>query len=326
MSEHDAEIQDVMDKLATIAPAAIDEPRPAPQTLAWIKQTIEAKDRQPYKWRFESMFKKKYAFATLFVVLLIVVALSFPAVRAAASDFLGLFRVDKFAPISISPEQLALLEEVAESGFYPGEIEMIEELGAPQIVGSLAEAEAKARLQARLPSTLAEPDSVYFLDGGQGRLIVNVENARSILEIAGADPALIPDTLNGEAVDVKVYPAVSLNWNAGIVLLQSPSPLVEYPEDIDVAALGKALLQILGMEPEQAERIANSIDWTSTLLVPIPENMATFDEIQIDGVSGLALSSLDGNNAAVLWQKLGTIYVLSGPDIDQLVDIANSLR
>lgn len=271
------------------------------------------------------MFKKKYVFVAVSFVLLFIVAFSFPAVRAAASDFLGLFRVDKFAPISISPEQLALFEEIAESGLYPGEIEMIEEPSTPQLTSSIAEAETKARLQARLPSTLDEPDSVYFIDGGQGRLVVNVENARKILEIASIDPLLIPDTLDGAEVNVTVYPAISLNWNDGVVLMQSPSPLVEYPDDVDVTALGTALLQILGMEPEEAARVANSIEWTSTLLVPVPENMATFDEIHVDGVSGLALSSVDGNNAAVLWQRSGTIYVLSGSDIDRLVDIANSL-
>jgi hypothetical protein len=66
---------------------------------------------------------------------------SLPAVRAAASDFLGLFRVEKFAPISVSPQQMAMLEQIAEQGLHPGELVMTSE-PASRKVASGAEAEA----------------------------------------------------------------------------------------------------------------------------------------------------------------------------------------
>jgi hypothetical protein len=80
------------------------------------------------------------------------------------------------------------------------------------------------------------------------------------------------------------------------------------------------------MEQAEADSIAANFDWTSTLLVPIPENMASFNEVQVDGEVGLALNSLDGNNAAILWQREGVVYVLSGADTRQLLNVANSLR
>jgi hypothetical protein len=272
------------------------------------------------------MSRRNYAFATLLVVLLLVAAFSLPGVRAAASDFLGLFRVQKFAPISISPEQLALLEEVAQSGLYPGEIEMLDEPGEPQRVNSLGEAEAFSGRSLRMPNELGAPDQVYTMDGGSGRLIVNVENARALMSAAGADPALIPDSLDGAAVELTIYPSVSLTWNEGVVLLQPPSPLVAYPDEVDAVGLGEALLQALGMDSSQARRLARSIDWTNTLLLPIPENMASFSEVSIDGVSGLALNSFDGRNAAILWQKDGIVYALSGTEVAKLRDIGNTMR
>ncbi len=272
------------------------------------------------------MLNRKYVFATVSLILLFVIALSFPGVRAAASDFLGLFRVDKFAPISISPEQIALLEEIAESGLYPGEIQMIEEPGEPQYVGSLSEAEDVSGMSVRRPGDLEDPDSIYAMSGGSGRLIVDVENARAILGVAGVDPALIPDSLDQATVEVTVFPSVSQNWNEGIVLLQSPSPEIQYPDDVDISALGSALLQVLGMEQAEADNIAANFDWTSTLLVPIPENMASFNEVRVDGEVGLALSSLEGNNSGLIWQRDGVVYVLSGADTRQLIDVANSLQ
>lgn len=326
MSKSEDNIQDVLENLSLLSPSAADASRPTSEALAHLTQRVQGNDRQSFSWRITNMFRRKYVFASLSVILLLLIAFSFPGVRAAASDFLGLFRVDKFAPLSITPEQLALLEEIAESGLYPGEIEMIEEPGEPEYLSSLSEAENRTGWSVRSPGDLENPDSLYYMSGGSGRLIVNVENARTILGIAGVDPALIPDSLDQAAVEVTVYPSVSQNWNEGIVLLQSPSPQILYPDDVDVSALGSALLQVLGMEQAEADSIAANFDWTSTLLVPIPENMASFNEVQVDGEVGLALNSLDGNNAAILWQREGVVYVLSGADTRQLLNVANSLR
>ena len=272
------------------------------------------------------MFNRRYMWATLSVLVLLIVVVSIPGVRAAASDFLGLFRVQKFAPISISAEQLAVLGEIAESGLYPGEIEMLDEPGPAELVNSREDAAADTGWQARSPSKLGDPDQVYLVDGGSGRLTINVENTRALVRAAGADPDLIPNSLDGAVIDVTLYPSVSQNWSDGIVLVESPSPLVEYPEDVDTAAIGEALLQALGMDPSQARRLSRSIDWTSTVLLPIPEDIATFNEVGVDGVDGLAFSSLDGKNSAILWQKDGMVYVLSGGEVADLVDVANSLR
>ncbi len=326
MTKTEDSIQDVLETLSLLSPSAADASRPTSEVLARLRQRVEANERQSFSWRITNMFRRKYVFASLSLILLFLIALSFPGVRAAASDFLGLFRVDKFAPISITPEQLALLEEIAESGLYPGEIEMIKEPGEPEFVSSLSEVPEIPGLSLRSPGDLEKPDSVYYMSGGSGRLIVNVDNARTILEVAGVDPALIPDSLDQATVEVTVYPSVSQNWNEGIVLLQSLSPQIQYPDDVDISALGSALLQVLGTEQAEADRIASSFDWTSTLLIPIPENMASFNEVEVDEEIGLALSSLDGNNAAILWQREGVVYVLSGADADQLVAVANSLQ
>jgi hypothetical protein len=100
-------------------------------------------------------------------------------------------------------------------------------------------------------------------------------------------------------------------WGDDIIFMQAESPLVEYPADVDPAVLGEALLQVLGTEPREARRIARSIDWASTLLLPIPREMVTFREVTIDGVSGAALEPLDGQGGALLWQKEGKVYMLT---------------
>jgi hypothetical protein len=92
--------------------------------------------------------------------------------------------------------------------------------------------------------------------------------------------------------------------------------------------LGQALLQVLGMEESAAQRMAASIDWASTLLLPIPSEAATFSEVFVDGVSGVALTPLDvRDEGGLLWQKDGQIYILAGTgSIDQLLELASTLE
>ena len=324
MTENDREFIDIMDELEAVSPGADDAPTPASHDLAQLKRQLEP--QQQSKWRLPTMFNRRYIWATLSLLILLVIVVSIPGVRAVASDFLGLFRVQKFAPISISAEQIALLAEIAESGLYPGEIEMFDEPGPAVPVESTDAAEVVAGWKARSPNARDLADQIFVIEGGAGRLTIDVENTRALVEAAGADPGLIPDSLEGAVVDVTVFTAVSQSWQDGIMLNQSPSPLIEYPEEVDTAALGEALLQALGMDSRQARRLARSIDWTSTLLLPIPEGMATFNEVTVDGVDGLAFGSMDGSQSAILWQKDGMVYVLSGGQVDDLAAIANSMR
>jgi hypothetical protein len=318
-------IRSVIKDVSSLAPGSEDAPTPASQALAKIFLRVEDPNRRRSLARSWPIAWRRNALIPIFAGLLLLFIFSFPNVRVAASDFLGLFRVQKFAALSISPEQLALLERIASTGLYPGEIEMADPPGEPRLASSLAEAEALYGQEARLPTGLGQPESVYTIDGGGGRLVVDVDNARAILAVAGIDGSLIPDSLDGQPIDVTIYSGLAMDWAGGVSLVQAPSPLVDYPVDVDVAAIGEAVLQTLGLSPAEAADLAQSIDWTNTLLLPIPENAAQFDEVGVDGETGLALISLDGRSAALLWEREGIVYALTGNDIDQLIQLGNQL-
>lgn len=322
------EVQQVLKQLNTLAPGKEDAPRPPAQALAHLQRQIAENEPSPFskfKWRLPSMLNRKYAFASLALILMLVVAFSLPPVRAAASDFLGLFRVQKFAAISVSPEQMAMLEDLAEDGLYPGELEMNQEPGAPVPVTSLAEAEALVGQSLKTAPALGAPQTIQVAEGGSGRLLVDLPSARAILQAAGSDPMLLPDSLDGAAVDVTIFPSVEQRWDE-VSLVQMESPEIDYPEDVDPTLLGEALLRLLGMEPAEAQRLARTIDWTTTMLLPIPEDLATFREVQVDGSSGLGLSSVDGQGSSVMWQEAGVVYVLAGePTVDELLAVAEAI-
>ncbi len=270
---------------------------------------------------------RRFAFSSLAAIVLLAVAFTMPPVRAAASDFLGLFRVQKFAAISVSPQQVAVLERIADQGLHPGELQITAEPGQPQAVATLEEAAAISGEPVYSATALGEPQRVLVSGPGSGRLIVDLENARAILSAADLDPQLLPDSLDGAAIDVAIYPAVHQSWPDGLALMQSRSPLIDYPDDVDPNVLGQALLQMLGMSQGEARRLSAGIDWSSTLLLPVPENVATFSEVTVNGASGLALSSLEGDENSLMWQQDGALFVLRGPhDVSTLQEIAASMQ
>ena len=332
MNDQDKQFQEVMEKLSLLQPGTDDAPRPARQALANLQRRIDLEQQDSLSARLQTFFfapARRLALTAVFLLLFFGTAFSFPTVRAAASDFLGLFRVQKFAAISISPEQIAMLEQIAELGLSPGELELIEEPGAATEVDSLREAQSLTGIAAiRTLSDLGEPTELFVTDGGSARFRLDVEGTRAILESAGVDPNVLPADINNTNINVNVFPGVQQHWaDSNISLLQTESPIVTYPEKIDRAVLGSAFLQMLGMSEAEANRLAAQIDWTSTLLLPIPQDAASFNEIMIEGSSGIQLDSVDGQSSALVWQRDGIIHLLirEGEGVD-LLDLVSQLN
>lgn len=321
---HDNE-NDVLEKLGALAPGENEQPRAG---AAWKTfQTRRAQPApQPVNWRFSTMIKRRLAY-TLVLLLLVVAAFSLPPVRAAAGDFLGLFRVQKFAPISVSPQQVALLEQIAQQGLYPGELVMASD-PEEQLVASVAEAEALVGFRPRQIPALGEPASVAVQLGGSGQLIVDLEQLRAILGMAGVDPMLLPDTLAGAEINVVLHPGSVVTWDDGTTLMQTRSPEVDYPDDVDPVVIGEVMLQALGLSADEAQRLARTIDWNNTLVLPVPTNLVSFSEVTVDvDNSGLALSSVEGYGNALLWQAGDFVYLLTGDgSTEELLALADGME
>lgn len=323
---HENEIEDVMEALGVLEQTAVHAPKPARQAYARLQRQLAPVPKRSWWQRLLQTPERRFATVLASLVLMLALALSFPSFRAAASDFLGLFRVQKFAAISVSPEQIAILEQLAESGATPGELEIIEDPGEPMAFASLGEAARQTGLTPRTLSSLGDPVEVQVMGGVNGRLIVNLESARAILSATGSDPALLPDSLDGQPINIQTFPAVAQRWG-DLMLLQSESPNISYPDGLDATLIGKAILRALGLGEAEAARLAQQIDWTGTLLLPIPQDVASYSEVTVDGASGIALTTLDGQENMVMWQKDGVIYVLAGrQDVAGLLDVAGEVR
>ena len=86
------------------------------------------------------------------------------------------------------------------------------------------------------------------------------------------------------------------------------------------------------MSADQATSFSQKVDWSTTLVIPIPTGEVTYQDVQVDGASGYLLAPVQGSGPAnarysVVWVKNGVIYSVAGAgDPAQGLAVANDLQ
>ncbi len=304
--------------------------QPAPFSAANLLRRLDEMKRNAFSPRWRP------AMIALSALLVVALLFTIAPVRNAAADFLGLFRISKFAVIPLDAAQMQRLEQLAQqaAGTF-GDPQVLREEGPEQPVSDAAQASALAGFAVRMPSRLPEAAVLESFTAQRGpALRVEMDRAtiEAFMQAAGASSAGLPQT-EKLAADIDVATGVSLKYRLGsgrLEFSQVPSPQVNVPEGIDPVALAETGFMFLGMPQEDAQRMARSIDWTSTLVVPLPTNAAEAREVTVDGVTGLLLEERGGDrgDSALLWEKDGILYFATARNLDEklLIDAADSLR
>ena len=294
-----------------------------------------------------TMFKKIFArpyrpiWATLGVILILVVAFSFPSVRAAADNFLGLFRVETLAFVEIDPANLSQqFDGAAQLDQLIAESIQVETQGEPQEVASVDDASALAGIAVRLPQEVDGEQKLMVNPATRFTLQIDQEMVQAVMEAIGRTDIQVPAGVDGATVTVDVPEMVAATYGDCVMdagearqagfdpddpasfpvtcttFFQLTSPTITAPPGLDIQKIGEAYLQLLGMTQEQAEKYSQNINWATTLVVPIPSAGVSYQEIPVDGVTGtLILQDQEGSSQAYLliWVKDGILYALGGP-------------
>ena len=115
------------------------------------------------------------------------------------------------------------------------------------------------------------------------------------------------------------------------ILAQTPSPTVTTPPDLDVTELAMIGLQFTGMTESEARAFSQTVDWTTTLVVPIPRNGHEYSQVTVDGVTGNLIYRQTDDGVppryTLLWVKDSIIYAISGFDDPEVgLAIGDSLK
>jgi hypothetical protein len=115
-------------------------------------------------------------------------------------------------------------------------------------------------------------------------------------------------------------------------VVEAPSPTVSVPPDVNIAEVAEVGLQLAGMSPDAARAFSQSVDWTSTLVIPIPRDVSSYQTVEVDGVQGKLIEAAQTPRRplpgySLLWVKNGIIYSLMGfGNSADAVPLADSLE
>jgi hypothetical protein len=343
---------------STLANSADESAITDPQFALARFKTRHASAARENRSRFSRFFagRLRTAWGAL-AVLVLVAIVGFSPSRVWAEKLLELFRVKQITVVSLDTNQLRfgdLKFEKRISQLLSRDMVVTKEPGEPQMARNAEEASALAGFKVRLPG--GRTDAPQLKVEGEYAFNMTVDRSRlqTIFNEAGRSDLQLPAALDGARVGVdipkatiavygdwpKAGPAMArqeqVDWSKCLALAQVPSPSVTTPPDLNVSEVAEMGLQLAGMSPEQAHSFSQTVDWTSTLVIPIPQDAASFQTVEVDGVKGTLISQHPMEDTPVgstpagytlLWVKNGIIYSMTGfGDSSQAVPLAESLR
>ena len=287
---------------------------------------------------WQKLFAPRFqtAWITLVIVGVLAVSLSFPQVRVVANSFLGLFRVEQIEAVDVGISLENLPQEM-ETRFSAvdniiGDQLVIDKKVQPIEVGKISEANELAGFHARMPSIPTGDTRIHFNEASTIRLVIEQEKWQGLLESMGYDDFVIPASADGAEVTFNVPAAVVVSigdcefneidevklahpeTENCTVFLQSRTPTIEAPPGVDINKAGQILLQALGMTADEAEAFSATVNWATTLVVPVPSDI-DYQTVPVEGVDGIFLEDRysSGKSAyTLIWLKDGMLHALIG--------------
>ncbi|MGE5464789.1 MAG: anti-sigma factor family protein [Syntrophothermus sp.] len=339
--------------LGFLAPG--EEPVP-PVHTAWYRFSQEYIIKKEY-----SMLKRWFSYSVVrfgtAALLILALILAFPGSRAMAGELLNLFRVQQ---VTVVPVDFTGLEQLTGDGALGDQftqlisqsVVMEKKPGDPVEAANAGQASQMAGFNVRLPADLT-PSQIYVTNSAAFTMEVDREKAQALLNEAGRSDLVLPASLDGAEISVDIPASVSTAFGtcpkpgsdvAGnteqsaterrypncVIFVQIPSPTVNAPAGLNINELARIGLEFTGMSQADATAFTDNVNWTSTLVIPIPQNASTHRQLTVDGVTGTLIQrpADDAPQYALIWVKDGIIHAISGlgSDSQKAIDMANSLK
>jgi hypothetical protein len=294
-------------------------------------------------------FRLAPALASVAGIALVALAFTVPAVRVAAQNALDLFRVRSFAAIEIDEARLDQLRALHDQlGQDPGMLvldkqEVLQEPGKPveypsaDLAGNAAGLPGLKQPRGPLPNDMRFTKAQVTGEGA-ARLTVRIDKLKKVIELLGLTDVRVPDQLDGQQVTVHMPAIVQQEYaseKTRMTLVEAHSPEVALPPGADLRQLGEIGLRILGLDADEARKVAGSIDWKNTLVVPVPTTAESFRQVHVNGHPGLYIrcEAPDENGkrhrsgAVVMWSEGDRVLAIqSNLPGEELLDLAQTLR
>jgi hypothetical protein len=333
-----------------------DNPGPAARTaLSHFQNEIQIRKETSM---FKKLFNSPFVRFGLAVVLILALVISIPTTRVLADQILNLFRVQQ---VTVIPVDFTGMQQLTGDSVFGKQISqllsssitMTQKPGSPVNAADTAQASQLTGFNVRLPKDMT-PSQIYVEKAAAFTFKVDRTRAQALIDEAGRKDLVLPAEIEGADIFVNIPASASVGYgtcpaptgdevspvgrgggSAGrrypdcVIMAEIPSPTVKAPSNVDVAQLAQIGLEFTGMSTEQAAAFSKTVDWTSSLVVPIPKNAATYQQVAVDGVTGTLIQrpADDAPQYSLIWVKDGIIYTIGGlgSNSQQALQMANSL-
>jgi anti-sigma factor RsiW len=275
----------------------------------------------------------------------LILLFSFAPARSWGQKFLSMLRVQKIAVVPVD------FETATAQLRNSGNEKMIAQLISDDVVVTMkpgnpvsATDAQNATEMAGFPVTtldaLGAPQRISVTGEGAFQMTLDHDRIQAVLDAAGRSDIQVPESVDGSLVAVHIAKAVHMQYGSCsqaqaaancVNFVQVPSPTISVPPTLNIAALAEAGLQVAGMDAAEAQAFSQTVDWSSTLVIPIPQNASSYQTIPVDGVNGTLLEAPARGNFtgryALIWVKNGIVYSLAGSGTpDTALEVAESLH
>ncbi|MGE5206355.1 MAG: zf-HC2 domain-containing protein [Chlamydiota bacterium] len=300
------------------------------------------------------------AWGALVLICGVAVLLSVAPARTFAEKILAMLRVKKITVVSVYPASTEARSDQRTakllSQMISDNVVVTMDAGKPQPQATAAAASKLAGFDVRTIGQLGAPQKILVNGEAGFQMTLNRDRMQAILQEAGRSDIQLPAAIDGALVAVHIprtvlsaygncpehnfrhhgsgaqpQPGAEPNPPASadncVLMVQAPSPTVSVPPNLNISQVAEAALELAGMSPAEAHSFCQTVDWSSTLVVPVPGNVSSYQTVNVDGVTGTLISlRSDRNRYSLLWVKDGIIYSLNGHgDPNQALNLAASL-
>jgi hypothetical protein len=321
--------------------------------LARFKVNLGAMESHPPF--FARIFSPRWRFgwAASLAVFLIGFSLLFPAARSFAQRLLATLRVEKVQTVNLDFSSLdspgtRRLHDALQHILSEKVVVTTDEPGSDE--PSQAAAARSAGFPVRVLSARTDSPSFHLSGAHAFSLSLDRDRLQDLIDQTGRTELVLPGSLDGATVSVRIPRAVRINYGSCVSeqrsdnpspspapppadpcvsVIEVPSPTVNVPSDLDLQKIAEVALQLAGMDAVQARQFCQSVDWKSTLVLPVPPSVQSYETVYIKGVRGTLLRFPRRERAAyiLIWVDGGIIYGLGGQgNPNSAVELAGSLE
>ncbi len=264
-----------------------------------------------------------------------------PNAGALANQFLALFSVQQFQPVSIDPQTFRNgigedLQSFGDVNINSGNLDGIQNPTQVQVEQYL---NFKLLLPGHLPPGIGHAMQFSLVNSENGTFTFNAAKARAYLAQTGQSSVSIPSQLNGATFTITLSPGVIINYGnkcqgqdqcsggKQFYVGEIPSPVIQATGKASLKDLRDFALSLPKLS-SGARLLLQDVNLNNGVVpLPIPPQIQA-QQVTTHGTQGVLMTDSSLSLGAIVWQTHGIIYGIGGAisNSSQLLDSANSLQ